>query len=275
MEGKIDLEQYYESHGEGRPIIMIHGSYATTSTWKPMLVNIPSGYRCILIKLPGHCGTPDPTDFGHAKVETELNIIEAIIAKECNEPVHIVGHSYGGVVALALALKGQIKLSKLSLLEPVATWVLELENDRQMLSVVDEFLQDYRLSVAQKQPEACGKVIDFWSAGSEFSQFPNEVKEKMSALTSNNLRHWDICTAFPDEAFDLVSMSVPTDILVGSQSNGVAHAIASHLNAVLPNARLCEIPGARHSLVVTHAEACTQMMFAKRLMPRKRYASAV
>jgi pimeloyl-ACP methyl ester carboxylesterase len=262
MEGKINLEQYYESHGEGRPIVMIHGSYATTSTWKRMLPLIPAGHRCILIKLPGHCGTPQPEDFDLAMVETELSIIEAIIAKECDEPIHLVGHSYGGVVALALALKGQVKLAQLSLFEPVATWVLELENDRPMLAIVNDFLQDYRSSVEQNQPEACGKVIDFWSGSSEFAQFPDEVKKMMGTLEKNNVRHWDICTTFPKEAFDLVTLNVPTDIVFGSQSNTVAHAIASHLHALLPNTRFTEIPGASHGLVGSHAKACAQAIFA-------------
>ncbi|MCL9774924.1 alpha/beta fold hydrolase [Vibrio methylphosphonaticus] len=264
MKREHNLEQYYETYGVGRPIVMIHGSYATTSTWKRMLTTIPSGYRCILIKLPGHCGTPDPTDFGQAMVETELSIIEAIIEKECDEPIHLIGHSYGGVVALALALKGPVKLSQLSLLEPVATWVLELENDQVMLTVIEEFLKDYRLSVEKKQSDACGKVIDFWSANSEFSQFPSEVKQKMATLVSNNLRHWDICTTVPAAAYNLASMTVPTDILVGGLSNNAAHAIAAHLNALLPNARYCEVPGARHSLVVTHATECAEVMFPKR-----------
>ncbi|MBY6196231.1 alpha/beta fold hydrolase [Vibrio hangzhouensis] len=261
MERNADLEQYYESYGEGRPIVMIHGSYASTSTWKRMLPLIPAGHRCILINLPGHGGTIQPEDFDRAKVETELSILEAIIAKECDEPIHLVGHSYGGVVALALALKKEVKLSRLSLFEPVATWVLELENDRPMMMIVNDFLQDYRSLVEQNQHEACAKVIDFWSGGSEFAQFPDKVKKMMATLVKDNVRHWDICTTFPDEAFNLVSVTVPTDIVFGSQSNAVAHAIAGHLNNLMPNTRCTEIAGASHGLVGSHANACVEAMF--------------
>lgn len=261
MESNADLEQYYESYGEGRPIVMIHGSYATTSTWKRMLPLIPKGHRCILVKLPGHGGAVQPSDFDCARVETELSILEAIIAKECDEPIHLVGHSYGGVVALALALKKEVKLSRLSLFEPVATWVLELENDRPMMTIVNDFLQDYRSSVEKNQHEACGKVIDFWSGGSEFAQFPDKVKKMMATLVKDNVRHWDICTTFPDEAFNLVSVTVPTDIVFGSQSNAVAHAIAGHLNNLMPNTRCTEIAGASHGLVGSHANACVEAMF--------------
>lgn len=241
-------------------MVMIHGSYATTSTWKQMLSLVSGEYRCILIKLPGHCGTPDPTDFDTVSVETELSIIEAIIDKECAEPVHLVGHSYGGVVALALALKRRVKLSQLSLFEPVATWVLDLQQDLSALTIVDEFLNTYRRAIESNVTNACGLVIDFWGGGYHFGNFPESVKAMMAQLQDNNVRHWKICTSVDFVKSDLKTMTVPTTIVFGSQSNAIAKAIAVHLYELLPCSSLHEIKGASHGLVATHAKQCANVI---------------
>ncbi|MGF1750985.1 alpha/beta fold hydrolase [Vibrio cionasavignyae] len=241
-------------------MVMIHGSYATTSTWKQMLPMLTGDYRCILIKLPGHCGTPDPSDFDAANIETERAIIEAIIEQECDEPVHLVGHSYGGVVALALALSGRLQLSQLTLFEPVATWVLDVQEDLPSMKLVTDFLKHYRRSVELDLPNACGLVIDFWSGGNHFEQFPNSVKLMMSNLQRNNVRHWDICTNAEFTQSDLMALEVCTTIIYGNQSNVVAKNIAEHLYQLLSKSNLIEIDGASHGLVNSHAKECVDAM---------------
>jgi pimeloyl-ACP methyl ester carboxylesterase len=76
----MDINKYYVEQGTGSPIVFIYGSYATTSTWKKMVEHLSNNHRCILIKLPGHCGTPDLKDFSNPCVETELSIIEKVVS---------------------------------------------------------------------------------------------------------------------------------------------------------------------------------------------------
>jgi len=87
---------YYEQQGSGSPIIFIHGSYATTSTWKKIVQQLANTHHCISIKLPGHSGMPDPDDFSAPNINTELHIIESVVTKLTNQPIHLIGHSFGG-----------------------------------------------------------------------------------------------------------------------------------------------------------------------------------
>lgn len=252
----MPLSQHFQQSGSGSPIVFVHGSYATTSTWKKLIEPLSKRHLCIAIKLPGHGGTPDPQDFAAPSVETELSLIEGIVRELTDEPIHLVGHSYGGVVALAQALKGSLPIRELTLFEPVATWVLSLMQDSYMQNLVSEFLQRYRPAAQANDPLACGQVIDFWSGEPVFAKLPQGVRDMMAPLTRNNLRHWDICQQVQHTQADLQALDIPTRLVCGTESNMVAHAIADHLASLLPQNNRYDIEDASHGMVTSHAEDC-------------------
>jgi pimeloyl-ACP methyl ester carboxylesterase len=252
----MPLSDHYQLTGSGSPIVFVHGSYATTSTWKKMIEQLSARHTCIAIKLPGHCGTPDPQDFDAPTIETELKLIEDVVRSLTDEPIHLVGHSYGGVVALSQALKGSLPIHELTLFEPVATWVLDTMGDADMQAQVDAFLQRYRQDAANQVPYACGQVIDFWGGGNEFEALPTFVKDMMAPLTANNLRHWDLCTQIRHTRDELAQLEIPTRIVCGTRSNEVAHAIANHLDSELPISSRYDIEDASHAMVNSHPDDC-------------------
>ncbi len=266
----MKTELYFEQKGSGSPIVFIHGSYATTSTWKKMVEHLSLTHHCISIKLPGHGGMPDPIDFDAPTVETELAIIEKVVSDLTDQPIHLVGHSIGGVVALSLALKGSLDIVQMTLYEPVAVWVLDVVNDqditqqaitiKKMRGRVQDFLTRYRHDFACKDPYVCGQVIDFWCGEGSFEPLPDFIKDSMASLEKNNIRHWDICTAINNSLADLQACSIPTRLVYGTESNPVAHAISNRLYDMLPRSKKYVIEGASHFLVTSHANDCLSVM---------------
>ncbi|SGY88403.1 Alpha/beta superfamily hydrolase [Moritella viscosa] len=251
---------YYEQQGSGSPIVFIHGSYATTSTWKKIVQQLANTHHCISIKLPGHSGMPDPDDFSAPNINTELHIIESVVTKLTNQPIHLIGHSFGGVVALALALKGSIEIQELTLFEPVSTWVLESVEDRGMMARVNEFVQDYRQGISNNEPYVCGKVIDFWAGKGAFNLLPDFIKDAMVPLTANNNRHWTLSMNIHLNRKTLNALTIPTRLVCGSVSNPVAQAIVNHLSNELANSKKYMIQGASHFLVTSHATQCLDII---------------
>ncbi len=252
----MGIEDYIEEKGKGSPIVFVHGSFATASTWKNMVSALAANHHCISIKIPGHGGAPEPEDFENPTIETELNIIEQAVKACTNEPIHLVGHSYGGVVALGLALKGSVAINEMTLYEPVAAWVLDVMKDVEKSAIVQTFLTRYRQAVSEKELYACAQVIDFWGGAGSFETLPDFIKEAMSPLVDNNIRHWDICTTIDNQLSDLQALAVPTRLVCGSESNAVAHAISDYLASEIPTSQKHRIKGASHFLVTSHVEEC-------------------
>ncbi|WP_299805271.1 hypothetical protein [uncultured Shewanella sp.] len=95
---------------------------------------------------------------------------EKVVSSLTEEAIHLMGHSFGGVIALALALKGHFNISKMSLCEAVAVSVLEKNNE------VQEFLVKYRRKVSKK-PLTSGEVIDFWGGKGVFQSLADFIQE--------------------------------------------------------------------------------------------------
>ncbi len=89
--------------GSGDPVIFLHGISLGLAIWAGLLARMPL-WRCIAIDMPGH-GLADPVDFDRVDLRawhTEM-LISCLDALALNS-VHIVGHSYGGLMALWLTL---------------------------------------------------------------------------------------------------------------------------------------------------------------------------
>ncbi|WP_295898703.1 alpha/beta fold hydrolase [uncultured Vibrio sp.] len=256
----MDIDGYYEQQGTGSPIVFIHGSFASTSTWKRMVEQLSDRFHCILIKLPGHCGMPDPLDFDSPTIDTELNIIHNVVSSLTAEPVHLVGHSVGASIALAQALRGNLPIKKLTLFEPVSIWVLRQANELTMTKKVDDFLLQYRQDANNEAPYVCGQVIDFWAGNGAFETLPEPIKNSMRPLVKNNLRHWDIDLAITHSLAELKQCQVPINLVCGNQSNPVANAVCEQLNTHLPNSQKHVIDGASHFLVTSHVNECLRVV---------------
>lgn len=250
------ITDYFEASGSGEPIVFIHGSFATTSTWKAMVKALSDRFLCITVKLPGHGGAPAAEDFSEPTIDTEIDILAQVVEHLQLGPIHLVAHSYGGVVALSAALSGRIPLRALTLYEPVATWIFSVVERAEAEQAVAQFVAGYRQAVLNDEPYACSRVLDFWGGEGQFDLLPDFIKDGMVPLTRDNLRHWNLCQTLFYSAESLSSLSVPTSIVCGDQSNPLVRQIAQCLNDSLPNSATGEIAGASHFLVTSHSQEC-------------------
>ncbi|WP_207063200.1 alpha/beta fold hydrolase [Motiliproteus sp. SC1-56] len=250
---------YVEQSGQGAPMVFIHGSFANTATWRKIVTRLAPHRHCIAINLPGHGGTADPGDFAAPDINTELALIERVVTELTDQPIHLVGHSYGGVVALAQALKGNLPLSALTLFEPVAAWVLDAVGDPRARDVA-QFVAGYRRDSAAEVADAWGQVLEFWGGPGAFDALPEHVRPALSKLARNNLRHWDICTRGDYDADAITRLAVPTRVVWGSESHPAAQAIGHHLHRLIPDSRQAVIEGASHFMVTSHPVACAELL---------------
>jgi pimeloyl-ACP methyl ester carboxylesterase len=107
----------YDTHGVGEPVILIHGS-GFADEFVPLMNEraLASRYRLVRYHRRGYMGTthsPPPV-----RIVDQARDCLGLIRHLGISRAHIVGHSYGGAIAIKVALEEPAKVHSLSLLEP-------------------------------------------------------------------------------------------------------------------------------------------------------------
>lgn len=95
------LKMYYETAGEGAPVLFIHGLGSSTLDWENQIPVFSKRYKTITPDLRGHGQTGSAE--GTFSLEQFASDVAELI-KEENQPVHVIGISMGGMVAFQLTL---------------------------------------------------------------------------------------------------------------------------------------------------------------------------
>jgi pimeloyl-ACP methyl ester carboxylesterase len=98
-----DLSMYYEVHGEGPPLILLHGAYLTADTMRPLVPGLAETRQVIVPEMQGHGRTADvdrPITYEQMADDT------AALARHLElEQADVVGYSMGGGTALQVAIR--------------------------------------------------------------------------------------------------------------------------------------------------------------------------
>ena len=98
-----ELRLASSSTGTGDPVLLIHGFGASSYSWRHIVAPLAEKYRVITIDLKGFGDSPKPQD-DHYSVYEQARLVRNFIVENDLKNLHIVGHSYGGGVALAVSI---------------------------------------------------------------------------------------------------------------------------------------------------------------------------
>jgi pimeloyl-ACP methyl ester carboxylesterase len=99
-----ELELYYEVHGSGPPLVLLHGAYMTVDMFGPLLPGLAVTRQVIAPELQGHGRTNDPAD-RPITYEQMADDVAALIWELGVAPADVVGFSMGSGAALQLAIR--------------------------------------------------------------------------------------------------------------------------------------------------------------------------
>jgi len=114
---------YYKEEGKGSPLLLIHGFGASSYTWRHIAPELAREHRVIAVDLKGFGQSDKPFDERYSVFDQADLLAQLIVDKKLHN-LTLVGHSFGGGVALLLALRDDPRLhgrvSKLVLLDTIA-----------------------------------------------------------------------------------------------------------------------------------------------------------
>src|SRR4029077_15687730 len=113
----------HDVSGAGPTMVLVPGSCSTGAAWRPGIAACNGQFRYVTTRLPSYGGTAERRPAGDPSIAYLAEVVERVV-REGGEPVHLVGHSFGGLVSLAVAMRKRVRLASLAMLEPPAIELL-------------------------------------------------------------------------------------------------------------------------------------------------------
>jgi pimeloyl-ACP methyl ester carboxylesterase len=241
----------YVEQGEGPCLVFVPGSFSTTAAWRPIIDLLKGRFRTVATSLMGYGGTEEVRTADNCKVDQQAEAVEAVIG-HTGKAVHLIGHSWGGSVALSVALRGKARLASLVLFEANPCDVLRQSGDNETYDLVRAMWDGYVKAYAAGERDAARRVIDLWEGTGSFDKMPPRVREYAIQTTPSNILDWSAHWAFRATLAHYAAIEVPALILHGGETHLAMRRVAQILAVQMANAKLGAIPGSRHFLISTH-----------------------
>jgi len=267
--GRIDCEVA----GAGPTIVLVPGSCSTGAAWRPVVAAWDGRFRCVTTSLLGYGGTAERRTLQDPSIWHEADVVEEVV-RAAGEPVHLIGHSFGGLVALAVAGRDRVCLKSLVVIEAPAADLLRQNGDHAHYRAFREMTQGYFTAYAAGDAQAIAAMIDFYGGPGTFAAWPPRVRDYAVATTAVNILDWASGYGFALSPAALAEVEIPVLVLWGGKS----HAAVRHANALLAahmkHAVGTKLEGAAPFMIATHPNRVARLVadhvLAAEAEPRRR-----
>lgn len=255
-ENSGNVELYYEDHGQGRPVVLIHGFPLSGHSWeRQLLVLLGAGYRVVTYDRRGFGDSSRPTSgYDYDTFAADLKVLmEELDLRDAA----LVGFSMGtGEVTRYLAAYGSGRVSRAALLAPVPPFLLKTGDNPE--GVDGSVFEGIKRAIVEDRPAYLKTFLDdFYNVdklrGTRVSDEAWQLSWNVAAGASAK-GTLDCVTAWlTDFRDDLPRIDVPILVVQGEEDRILPiGATGRRLPALVKDIRYVEIPGGPHNIAWTH-----------------------
>jgi pimeloyl-ACP methyl ester carboxylesterase len=255
------VQLYYELHGSGEPLVLVHGSWGDATGWTFVVPTLAENFRVLIYDRRGHSrserpGTPGSVDEDGDDLAALLNTLDLA-------PAHVVTNSYGGNIALRLAARRPDLFRSLSCHEPPLWNLIEGNPESQeMLQQGARSLESVGSRISEGDHEgAARQFVEEVAFGP--GAWENELPAEIKAIFIQN------APTFLDELQDpeqlrideesLTRLQLPVRLTDGSESPPAFPRVIERLAQLIPDATRETIEGAAHLPHLTTPNAYSEI----------------
>jgi len=258
-ENSAPVELYYEDHGEGRPVVLIHGWPLSGRSWEkqvPALVS--AGHRVITYDRRGFGNSSQP--WGGYDYDTFAADLDALLSGLDLRDATLVGFSMGGgEVARYIGSYGTSRVAGAVLAAAVPPYLYQSEDNPEG-GLDDATIQQFKDGVrGDRIAFLDGFTQSFFAAGerTDLVSEPNRLYHREIAEFASPKGTLDCIDAFGHTDFreDLAEFDVPTLVIHGDSDAIVPFEVSGQRShEAVSGSSLALIEGAPHGLNATHPE---------------------
>jgi non-heme chloroperoxidase len=258
QENSTNIDLYYEDHGSGQPVVLIHGYPLDGHSWEKQIPGLlDTGHRVIAYDRRGWGRSSQPTfGYDYDTFAADLNTIMTTL--DLRDAV-LVGFSMGtGEVARYLGRYGSDRINKVAFLAPIPPFLLKTKDNPTGVpqAVFDGFMDAIR---RDRYAYISSFYKDFYALdenmGTRISEDAVRASFNVAAAGSPHATLACVPTWLTDFRRDIPKVDVPALIVQGTHDRILPIESSGRvLRSMLPSSDYVEIEGAPHALVWTHAE---------------------
>jgi pimeloyl-ACP methyl ester carboxylesterase len=233
------LKLYYDIHGTGRPLVLLHGGFGSAESWAPLLAALTKTRQVIILEQQGHGHTADRD--GPLAYEQMAEDTAAALEHLNVRSADIFGYSDGGVVALGLAVRRPAFVRRLA--------VLGANTGRPKEVYEPEAYAGYQSLPDDFAPQALKEPYDRVAPDkAKWPELVRKVKELGRDFVGYSIQ-------------EVTSIKAPVLIMMGDHDMvGPEHAV--EMLRMIPNAQLAIFPNADHFLLFSRPDEVLRTMTA-------------
>ncbi len=263
-ENSTSIHLYYEDHGSGQPVVLIHGYPLSSASWeKQVPVLLDAGYRVIAYDRRGFGKSSQPTTGYNYNTFTE-DLHQLVRHLKLSDFV-LVGFSMGGgEVARYIGKYGSKDVSKAVIIGGVPPYLLKTEDNPE--GVDGAVFEGIKKTVAADRYAFFTEFFkNFYNAdihlGKRVSEQAIQASWNTAVIASAHASLACVPTWHEDFRNDVAKIDVPTLVIHGDADRIVPFAAAGQRTAKLVNgAELVVIKDGPHNVAWTHAEEVNQAL---------------
>lgn len=252
-------EPYFREAGSGPGVVCLHANASTSGQWRGLMELLAPNFNVLAPDLYDSGKSPSWPSDSIIELRDEAELIEPVLER-AGSPLTLVGHSYGGAVALIAALMNPDRVRTLILYEPTLFALIDADkpapNDAD--GIRNAVVKASAALDAGNGHTAAEHFIDYWMWPGAWRATPAERKPAIAASVTN-VRRWGHALfeePTPLEAFS--RLNVPVLYMAGKRSTTSALGVARLLVPVLPSVELVEFEDLGHMGPVTHPDKVNQ-----------------
>lgn len=235
------------------PVLLVHSSGFTSRQWRRLGELLAPRRRVIAPDLIGYGGGPPWSAGAPFHFRQDVERLEGLLA-DGGGPVDVVGHSYGGLLALQLALARPARVRRIAVYEPVTFGLLDEPADAAARESIAQ-IGAYRPDAAWLDEGWLARFVDWWQGAGAWRGLAEETRRAFRDTAWKISEEVTTLSADRTSAARYATLAAPTLILAGERTAAAELHVVDKLARTLPRATLRLLPGMGHMGPITHAAA--------------------
>jgi pimeloyl-ACP methyl ester carboxylesterase len=249
----------YIEAGSGPCVILLHSSVAGNRQWRTTVEALQDRYHVIAINFFGY-GQTSPWSGGREQTLADQGELVQPFLDQAPGTVALVGHSFGGAVAMTAALHYPDKVSRLVLLEPIPFCLLDEAGRADAYAEVLSLRDTVKRSGGSGNWEtAAAAFADYWNGEGTWAAMPPERQKTFATLMPPNYHEWDAVLGSMARQ-DWANIQARTLVAWTGDTKRPTREIVEVLRERVPHWQYRELPRGGHMFPLTQPDMTNRLI---------------